>query len=672
MATRPPVPDPSPSRPGPVPGLPDTAALPPGTRLGEFEILSVLGVGGFGIVYRALDHALGREVAIKEYMPSALADRTETLHVSLRSQASADTFALGLRSFVNEARLLARFDHPALVKVYRFWEQNNTAYMVMPLYRGRTLKQLREAGEAALDEAALRRLLSSLLGALERLHDEGVFHRDISPDNIVIEPDGRPVLLDFGAARHVIADRSQNLTAILKPSYAPIEQYAEADGLRQGAWTDLYALGATLHFLLRGVAPPPSTVRTLADPMKPLAGQAMPEVSVEFLAAIDWMLEPRPDLRPGSVASLRQVLSGKAPLPPRPAGAAPTSSVAPSPAPDPASSLRPAGPSGIARPAAKEVEPATVPVARTTDAEAHTVVVPRGEAAKAPAPATEPVTGTSTPPPVPAPSSATPPSPSPRPASAAMSPSAVKGHSPVSRRPLGMALAGLGALGVAAAAWVALSGSPARAPAVAAPTPAEALGAPPGSVPTVAAGTPAPASPPPVATAANERADPPTAATAAPGTAAPGTAATVTPAAAAARPPTSAGPSSREAGAPPARLAAPPSSVNAPSPPPASTVPPSGRATAAAPPATMPSPAPAAPAVAPGPAAATAAAPSEADELAAAARPNAGPREICGRRVLVALWNCMSRQCSRPALASHPECKAWKESTEWHRGTQNP
>ena len=135
---------------------PPANALPPGTRLHEFEILGVLGVGGFGIVYRALDHALEREVAIKEYMPSALAGRTASLHVSLRSQADAETFALGLRSFVNEARLLARFDHPSLVKVYRFWEQHDTAYMAMPVYAGRTLRALRQASPGGLDEASWR------------------------------------------------------------------------------------------------------------------------------------------------------------------------------------------------------------------------------------------------------------------------------------------------------------------------------------------------------------------------------------------------------------------------------------------------------------------------------------------------------------------------------------
>lgn len=131
-------------------------ALPHGLRLDEFEIRSVIGEGGFGIVYHAFDHALERDVAIKEYMPSAMAARSATMHVSVLSQGHVETFALGLRSFVNEARLLARFDDPSLVKVHRFWEANGTAYMVMPLYRGRTLKALRQGLSASPSEACLR------------------------------------------------------------------------------------------------------------------------------------------------------------------------------------------------------------------------------------------------------------------------------------------------------------------------------------------------------------------------------------------------------------------------------------------------------------------------------------------------------------------------------------
>ncbi|HLL11930.1 MAG TPA: protein kinase, partial [Rubrivivax sp.] len=293
------------------------SALPAGTRLGEFELLSVLGVGGFGIVYLAFDHALEREVAVKEYMPASLAGRTETMHVSLRSNNDAETFALGLRSFVNEARLLARFDHPSLLKVHRFWEANGTAYMAMPVLRGRTVKEIRLEMVGPPDEAWLRALLDPLLGAMERLHSEGVYHRDIAPDNIQIEPGGRPVLLDFGAARRVLGDKSQSLTAILKPAYAPIEQYAEAGAVKQGPWTDIYALGATLHFLLLTRPPPPATTRAVHDEESLLVPENLPSCSPGFLNVIDWMLAPRPSDRPQSVAALRDVLEGRAPAPVR-------------------------------------------------------------------------------------------------------------------------------------------------------------------------------------------------------------------------------------------------------------------------------------------------------------------------------------------------------------------
>jgi Protein kinase domain len=194
----------------------------------------------------------------------------------------------------------------------------------MPLYRGRTLKAMRLAMGDSPSEAWLRRLLAPLLGALEVLHAEGVFHRDIAPDNILVGEDGKPVLLDFGAARRVIADNSQSLTAILKPSYAPVEQYAEAPGLRQGAWTDLYALGATLAFVITGVPPQPATARALGTDHHRLAGQARRSVSDTFLQIVDWMMAPRPEHRPQSVAALREVLDGRAAPPelPRPAPAA--------------------------------------------------------------------------------------------------------------------------------------------------------------------------------------------------------------------------------------------------------------------------------------------------------------------------------------------------------------
>ena len=308
-----------------APGAEAGEALPAGFRLSEFELRDVIGAGGFGIVYRAWDTALEREVAIKEYMPLALAGRGPESRVTLRSRSCEEDFSLGLRSFVNEARLLARFDHPALVKVHRFWEGNGTAYMVMPLYRGKTLRQLRtEMGAAAPDEAWIRRLIDPVLGALEVLHRADVFHRDIAPDNILWCDDGQAVLLDFGAARQVLADRTQSLTAILKPQFAPIEQYADTPSMRQGAWTDLYGLGSTCYYMLTGRAPMPATARVLDDELPPLARLAPAGCSPRLLETLDWTMAVRPQDRPRDVAALRDVLQGRAAMPerrlPAPAG----------------------------------------------------------------------------------------------------------------------------------------------------------------------------------------------------------------------------------------------------------------------------------------------------------------------------------------------------------------
>ncbi len=294
------------------------SALPVGARVGEFEIRDVLGSGGFGIVYLAWDHALEREVALKEYMPGTLAGRGGDLSVSVRSQSMAETFALGLRSFVNEARMLARFDHPSLVKVYRFWEDNGTAYMVMPYYKGRTLRKVRAGMVLAPGEGACRKVLEALLSALEVLHKEGVFHRDIAPDNILIGDDGAPVLLDFGAARHVIEGGSQKaLTSIMKPHFAPLEQYADQSAMRQGPWTDLYALGGTIYFLLTGREPVPAASRALHDDQPRLGELGLEECSPHFLATIDWMMAIRPPERPQSVHMLRDVLEGRITVPGR-------------------------------------------------------------------------------------------------------------------------------------------------------------------------------------------------------------------------------------------------------------------------------------------------------------------------------------------------------------------
>lgn len=306
-------------------------ALLPGTRFGELEILGTLGVGGFGIVYLARDHSLEREIAIKEYMPSQFAQRDGRSQVSVRSMSMSETFELGRRSFVNEARLLARFDHPSLLKVYRFWEANGTAYMAMPRLVGRNLRETRKTMATPPPEAWVRRVFDAVLGGLEALHAQNVWHRDVAPDNIFMPADGGPpILLDFGAARQAIGDRTQVFTAILKPSFAPIEQYAEAATLKQGPWTDFYALAAVMHELLTGHPPPPCTARAMSDELAPLA---IPGYSPAFLAGLDWALRVPPHQRPTTAAAWREVLEGRAPVPAPQAAAPRPSPPAPAPAP---------------------------------------------------------------------------------------------------------------------------------------------------------------------------------------------------------------------------------------------------------------------------------------------------------------------------------------------------
>jgi len=282
-------------------------ALGPGFVLREFEIERVIGEGGFSIVYLAIDRQLVRRIAIKEYMPSALALRTRDLTIVSRSERVRETFEAGLRSFVNEGRLLAQFDHPSLVKVYRFWEERGTAYMVMPYYEGITLGHWRRQ-HGPPDEAWLRRLLYSLLEALAQMHGQNCYHRDIAPDNILLLAGDHPVLLDLGAARRIIGDMTQALTVILKPGYAPVEQYAEVASMKQGAWTDLYALAAVLYFVVAGRAPPPAVARMVNDEMRPAREVGAGRYSEELLAAIDAALAVLPDKRPQSIDAFRALL----------------------------------------------------------------------------------------------------------------------------------------------------------------------------------------------------------------------------------------------------------------------------------------------------------------------------------------------------------------------------
>ena len=283
-------------------------ALPAGTYLRDYEITGLIVEGGFGIVYLAWDHSLQRKVAIKEYLPASMAVRIAgAMPVAVRSERQLDIYKAGLKSFVNEARLLARFDHASLVKVYRFWEENGTAYMVMPFYEGPTLKAaLAELGHVP-SETELRAWLKPVLNAVTLLHDGHLWHQNIGPDGIVLTPIG-PVLFGFGAAEHTIAALHHTPAAALKPGFAAIEQYGSAAETTRGAWTDLYALGALVYSAITGSAPPPAADRLTEDSVQPLSAIAAGLYSERFLAAIDAAMAVEPERRPRDHLQFRSLM----------------------------------------------------------------------------------------------------------------------------------------------------------------------------------------------------------------------------------------------------------------------------------------------------------------------------------------------------------------------------
>lgn len=282
-------------------------SLPAGVHVGEYLLQGVVGEGGFGIVYRAHDRSLDRVVAIKEYMPSTLVTRGASNKVHVRAQQKG-AFDAGLRSFINEARLLAKFSHPALVHVYRFFEANDTAYMVMRHYEGQTLGAVLKGKSIPMSERWLSGMLSPLLDVLEMLHAADCYHRDISPDNVLLDVSGMPVLLDFGAARRVIGDMTQALTMVLKPGFAPIEQYVDDGGMPQGAWTDVYQLGAMLYLAITGRPPATAVARMIQDSVGLLSATDHPGYSQKFLQGVHQALAVKPQDRPQSIAELKALL----------------------------------------------------------------------------------------------------------------------------------------------------------------------------------------------------------------------------------------------------------------------------------------------------------------------------------------------------------------------------
>ena len=259
--------------------------------IGRYSITGILGQGSFGITYRAHDGQLGRDVAIKEYLPTSFAVRHDGLSVVPNSTGAAEDFAWGRQRFVEEGRTLAGFQRaPGIVRVHDFLEANGTAYIVMELANGETLgARLQRQGR--LPAAEVERILRALLDGLEKVHAASFIHRDIKPDNILLDDEGQPTLIDFGAARAAVAGRTAALTGIFTPGYAAVEQFTDG---RQGPFTDIYALSATLYQSIAGEKPPSAIDRVLEDKCVPLAKRRPAGFAPALLAGIDRGMAIRP------------------------------------------------------------------------------------------------------------------------------------------------------------------------------------------------------------------------------------------------------------------------------------------------------------------------------------------------------------------------------------------
>jgi serine/threonine protein kinase len=297
------------------------SSLPAGTVVGEYRIERVLGVGGFGLTYLATDTNLDLPVALKEYFPAEIAVRgaphldgdeaNESLaDIFPASEDDRPTFQWGLARFLDEARTLAAFRHPNIVRVMRFFQANRSAYMVMEFVRGADLSQWAKS-RRPLDDAALLAIAKPVLEGLAVIHQAGFIHRDVKPGNIYMREDASPVLLDFGAARSQLGKSGNGeMTAVVSPGYAPVEQYSESSP--QGPWSDLYAMGGVMYWLVTGNKPVDATARLRNDPQpKAVDIGDVGRFSPRVLAAIDWALTPDEAARPQSVRALLAALTGQ-------------------------------------------------------------------------------------------------------------------------------------------------------------------------------------------------------------------------------------------------------------------------------------------------------------------------------------------------------------------------
>ena len=298
-------------------------ALPAGLRIDQFRIECMLGKGGFGITYLATDEQLGKRVAIKELLPDSIATRIEGQTVVPQTAALEENWQWAKERFLEEARMLATFSHPAILAVHRMIEANGTAYIVMDYIDGESFQARMDRTGPEVDQAALMSIIGPILDGLDEVHQRGLLHRDIKPENILIDKRGKPVLIDFGSAREIVG-HTVAMTSIVTHGYSPIEQYQSSG--KMGPWTDIYSLAAVMYRNMTGEKPPVAADRVLDDGFLPLSDMRPSDFSAEFCRAVDWALKVKPNGRPHSLDQWRRNLEStqrqkKAPstkLPPPP------------------------------------------------------------------------------------------------------------------------------------------------------------------------------------------------------------------------------------------------------------------------------------------------------------------------------------------------------------------
>lgn len=274
--------------------------LAPNTLVAEYRILKTLGQGGFGTTYLAEDLRLRKQFALKEYTPHHLVRRQES-GLAVWRETSEQSYLVSLEQFLNEGRRLARLSHPNVVRISRYLEANNTAYLVMDFENGGSLRSLLQSRKASMTESEIRGIVRALADGLAHMHRRHLIHRDVKPDNILIRDDGEPVLIDFGAAIDLRGLAYNDVDAIVTPGYAPPEQYDPQGEL--GAWTDIYAFGATLYELICG-EPPPAVRCGVRPAMQPAAELGAGRFSTQLLMLVDKCLEPEIAARPPSLDQL--------------------------------------------------------------------------------------------------------------------------------------------------------------------------------------------------------------------------------------------------------------------------------------------------------------------------------------------------------------------------------